>query len=185
MSHYLQARLSARPFDDFGGSGRQTGRVRGQRREVQLLGQLLLEIVVPGGHCALFHRHLRVFLFSRLVVPKVHLRGSDQSGAHEHGKRGETNGVVLLAVLRPVTRMVRERGRMVQRYAHEEHGQAPAQGTEHSLVTVFVGVRAQQRDDRGVGQSDGGSAEELAYHDQEQQQEEHFLDVLKTLRDTT
>lgn len=75
--------------------------------------------------------------------------------------------------------MVRERGRMVQGYADEEHGQAPAQGAEHSLVPVLVGVGAQQRDDRRVGQRDGGGAEELAYHDQQQQQEKHFLDILK------
>jgi len=75
--------------------------------------------------------------------------------------------------------MVGERGRVVQRYAHEEHGQTPAQRTEHSLVPVFVRVRAQQRDDRRIGERDGGSAEELAYHDQQQQQEKHFLDILR------
>lgn len=76
--------------------------------------------------------------------------------------------------------MVRESGRVVQRYTHEEHGQTPAQRAEHPLMAVFVGVCAQQRDDRRVGQRDGGGAEEFANHDQKQQQEKYFLDILNT-----
>jgi len=54
---------------------------------------------------------------------------------------------------------------MVKCYTHEEHGKAPTQRAKHSLVSVFVGVRTQQRDNGRVSQRDGWSAEELAYHD--------------------
>lgn len=42
--------------------------------------------------------------------------------------------------------MLGEGGAVVQRDAHEEHGQAPAQAAEHSLVTVSARGRERERE---------------------------------------
>lgn len=68
---------------------------------------------------------------------------------------------------------------MIQRYAHEKHGQTPTQWAKHSLVAVFVGVRTQERNDRRVGQRDSGGAEKFSYHDQKKQQEKNLFDILE------
>jgi len=62
--------------------------------------------------------------------------------------------------------------------AHQEHGDAPAQGAEHSLVTVLIRILAQQSYHSRIRQSDRRCAEELPNEDHQQQQEECLLDVL-------
>lgn len=71
-------------------------------------------------------------------VSVSHLRGSDECCAHEYGEGGEADGIVLLVALRAAAGMRREGGAVVQRDAHEEHSQPPAQRAEHALVTVPI-----------------------------------------------
>lgn len=69
-------------------------------------------------------------------VRRVHLRGGDERAAHEHGEGSEADGVVLLEAQRAAARVRAEGRAVVQRDAHEEHRQPPAQRAEHALVAV-------------------------------------------------
>ena len=58
---------------------------------------------------------------------------------------------------------------MVQHDADEEHGEAPSEGAEHPLVTVVIGVVAQERDDGRVRKRYSGRSEELTDDDQQEE----------------
>lgn len=79
------------------------------------------------------------------VVLEVDLGCGDESGAHEDAEDREADRVVLLPRVW-AARMLGEGGAVVQRDAHEEHGQAPAQAAEHSLVTVSARGRERERE---------------------------------------
>lgn len=75
--------------------------------------------------------------------------------------------------------VVGERSGVIQRQTNEEHGQPPSNGGEHALPSVQVGVLfAQHVEDGRVGQRHTRTAEELADDDQQQEQKEHFADVV-------
>jgi len=58
---------------------------------------------------------------------------------------------------------------VVQHDADEEHGEAPSEGAEHPLVTVVIGVVAQERDDGRVRKRYSGRSEELTDDDQQEE----------------
>ena len=75
--------------------------------------------------------------------------------------------------------MVGEGPGVIQRQADEEHGQSPADGGEHPLSAVEIGVLFAEHGEHGrVGQRHAGTAEELADDDQQQEEEEDFADVV-------
>lgn len=93
----------------------------------------------------------------REIVLEVDLGRGDESGAHEDAEDGEADRVVLLPCVRAAG-MLGEGGAVVQRDAHEEHGQAPAQAAEHSLVAVSArGERERERDAKRSGRKQDGT----------------------------
>lgn len=100
-----------------GGWRRTVDAVSSQRRQVQLLSQLLLQIVLSCGfRCWLLHlRWPRVEL-----ILEVDLRGADQRSTHEDRECGETNGVVLLPFVRSA-RVIRKCGGMIKCDSNEKH----------------------------------------------------------------
>ncbi len=70
-------------------------------------------------------------------------------------------------------RMIAELVRIVQNQAHREHGDGPAERSEHALLAVLVSLRGSERRDRClVGQSDRRRREELAGEHEEQEDHE-------------
>ena len=76
--------------------------------------------------------------------------------------------------------MVGEGVRVVEDEADEEHGETPADGGEHALAAVLVGVLlAEQVEDGRIGQRQRRTAEELADDDQQQEEEEDLAHVVQ------
>ena len=91
-------------------------------------------------------------------VPEGDLRGHEEGAEHEEGEDGEADVVVALGVAH-VALAVKVPG-VVQHDAHEEHGEAPAHGTEDALLAVLVLVLlAKEGDHRRVGESHRGGTE--------------------------
>lgn len=74
------------------------------------------------------------------LVLEIDLRRCYQGSAHQNAEYCETNGVILFPLV-GFTRMIWERRAVIKGDSDEEHGQAPSETSEHTLMAVSVKIR--------------------------------------------
>ena len=82
-------------------------------------------------------------------------------------------------------RVIAEHVGVVQGDADEEHGDGPAERTEHPLAAVVLEVVAEVPERGGVGKHEGGRTEELSDDDEKKEEKEGLVDVRLFIYDAT
>ena len=132
------------------------------------------------------HRVVPALLARVAGLLEHELSRCDEGTRHQHGEDGEADGVVAFDALLVAARVVTEHVGVVQGDADEEHCDGPAERAEHPLAAVVLEVVTEVPERGGVGEHEGGRAEELADDDDEKkEQQEGLVDVRLFIDDAT